>query len=176
MDYLAIACRCLIGLIFAISALSKIRGRQAYQEFARTTTTLLPRHGRKLALPALAAEFAVPVLLALPATTLAGFGLAATLLTAFAVAIAAALRRGVRTSCRCFGASTTPLGTQHVIRNAALIAVSATGAALGPGDPAHPGGIAVAAVAAVVLATLVTRLDDLIDLFAPTTATGRPSR
>jgi uncharacterized membrane protein YphA (DoxX/SURF4 family) len=177
MDYLAVACRCLIGVVFVVSAFGKVRSRQAFREFVTSTAALVPRRGRALSPVVVAAELAVPVLLAVPVTVRTGFGLAAVLLAAFAVAIAAAVRRGVRTSCRCFGASTAPLGTRHVVRNAGLFAVAAVGALLGPGRPAELAGVAIAAIAAVVLAALVTRLDDLVELFAPMpTSGGRSSR
>lgn len=99
-----------------------------------------------------------------------GFASGALLLSVFTVAIAAAMSRGDRVPCRCFGASTTRLGLPHVARNLALVAVCATGlvatvSATGP--VRHPAGIATALVCAATVVGLAARLDDLVALFAP---------
>ncbi|GAA2577200.1 MauE/DoxX family redox-associated membrane protein [Actinomadura fulvescens] len=177
MEYVAFGARVLICLIFAVSAAGKLRGRAAFTEFTRTTRVLLAAALRRREVGRTAAVWtgrvvvaaevaAVPLVLA-PVTAVAGLGLAAALLAAFGVAMAAALRGGVSTSCRCFGASTAPIGWRHVARNALLVCVAVAGlaAASTVGSP-PPAGMALAAVSAAVLALLVIRLDDLYDLFA----------
>lgn len=112
-----------------------------------------------------------------PGTAGIGIGIAIVLLMVFGVGIAAAMLRGLRTTCRCFGSSSAPLGRRHLVRNALLVAVAATGLAFGSDrvGSADPAGLAVAGAGALVLAALVVRLDDLIDLFTPAFA-GRHSR
>ncbi|MFD9858077.1 MauE/DoxX family redox-associated membrane protein [Streptomyces alboflavus] len=131
---------------------------------------------RPVALTVIAGEAAVCVLLAAPArgATTAGLLVAAALLTAFTVGIAAALRRGVTAPCRCFGASSTPLGTLHLVRNAVLCALALAGALAAPtAADAPPGSALVAGVAGLVAGALVTQLDHLLALFRPLPAPPR---
>jgi hypothetical protein len=133
-----------------------------------------------VAVGVLTAEVAVVPLLVL--APLGGFVLAAVLLGGFAVAIGRALRRGERGPCRCFGASSAPLGPRHVVRSAGLGLVALTGAAvlasgsasvpvLATGSDllraAHPAGVALAATVAGVLTLLTVVLDDLAALLGP---------
>jgi len=80
-----LGCRCAIGLVFVASVLGKVRGREAYVEFIRAAGRLGPDWvtsripARMVAGGVIAAEAAVVVLLVLPATAWAGFGLAALL-------------------------------------------------------------------------------------------------
>jgi hypothetical protein len=188
MDELGFGCYCLVGLVFAVSAASKLRGRTAFDEFVGTTRVLavaiVPGYevsrdqARMIGVAVISGEIAVPVFLVVPGKAGIGLGVAMILLTAFGMGIAAAMRRGLRTTCRCFGSSSTPLGRRHLVRNALLVAVAATGLAFGPDRVANgdPAGLALAGVGALVLAALVVRLDDLIDLFTPAAVAGRPSR
>jgi hypothetical protein len=183
MDYLGFACRCLIGLVLGVSVIGKLRGRTAFREFAGATRMLLiaacpfwrPSHAAARAVggAVVAAEASVVLLLLAPGAGRFGLGLAMVLLAAFGYGIAAAVRRGVRTACRCFGASSTPLGVRHVVRNAALFLVAATGLLTGPVGDTDLAGLAVAGGAAAVLALFVVRLDDVIGLFTPQLSTRR---
>ncbi|MEU8103212.1 MauE/DoxX family redox-associated membrane protein [Nonomuraea muscovyensis] len=174
-----IACRVLLAGVFAAALAGKLRGRSAYQEFAASIVALgvLPRTPAKAAAAAITAGEAVAVvLLAWPATAALGFGLSAVLLGAFAAGIVSALRRGRRAPCRCFGASTTPLGRAHVYRNLVLLAGSGLGlVAAFAGGPAEVAGVAVAAVAGAVAVVPVVRFDDLVSLFAPSSPAGGDS-
>ncbi|GAA1739505.1 MauE/DoxX family redox-associated membrane protein [Luedemannella helvata] len=182
MDYLALAARVAIGFTFLASAVSKLHSRSARAEFATATATMLaavlpgrpaPARSTVVAGVVAVAELAVVPLVAVPDLARAGLALAGLLLVAFTVTIAAVLRRGTRTSCRCFGGSSTPLSGVHLVRNAVLLAVAAVGIVLGPGDLARVtvAGTTVAAVTAIVLGLLVTRLDDIVDLFRPAPVT-----
>lgn len=165
MDYMRVACASLLAVVFAVSAVAKLRDLGG---FARSLPALFPA-GRAFARPLTAvitaAEAAVPFLLVIPHAAAYGFGLAAVLLVAFTVAIGSALRRGRRAPCRCFGASSAPVGTRHLGRNAALLAAAALGIPP-PGTLPPAAGLAVAAGAGLVGAVLVVSLDDIIDLFA----------
>ena len=66
-----------------------------------------------------AAEAADVILL--PVLPVVGLLLAAALLLAFGAAALAAVARGVKAPCRCFGASVRPLGRSHAVRNGALV-------------------------------------------------------
>ncbi|WP_433497216.1 MauE/DoxX family redox-associated membrane protein [Sphaerimonospora sp. CA-214678] len=175
-EQLAIAARCLIGVVFVLSAAGKLRSGTAFAEFARSGRALTGAllGGRPIGRAAglwvgaavVAAEVAVVALLAVTATARAGFALAVVLLLGFTAGLLAEMRRGTRTPCRCFGASSTPIGRRHIVRNAALIALSLAGftAAFAAGQSPLPHPAAVAAGA--VLALVVARLDDLVELFA----------
>ncbi|MFF5208841.1 MauE/DoxX family redox-associated membrane protein [Streptosporangium sp. NPDC000396] len=175
MLYLMIACRALLAGVFLIALAGKIRGRVAFDEFVASIVALgmFPRAGSTAAAYAvLGAEAVVILSLALPSTVLLGFAAAMALLIALTTGILAAMRRGRRAPCRCFGASATPLGTAHVARNLVLLLAGGAGltagaVAGGDGAGAHPVGIALALVAAAVGVLIVVRLDDLLSLFTP---------
>ncbi|WP_405656475.1 MauE/DoxX family redox-associated membrane protein [Streptomyces sp. RK9] len=148
----------------------------AFLASVRSLRVVPPALVRPVALTVIAGEAAVCVLLAVPArgATTAGLLVAAALLTAFTVGIAAALRRGATAPCRCFGASSTPLGTPHLVRNAVLCALALAGALGAPtAADAPPGGGLVAGVAGLVAGALVTQLDHLLALFRPLPAPPR---
>ncbi|MGP3916693.1 MauE/DoxX family redox-associated membrane protein [Nonomuraea sp. 10N515B] len=171
MLYLMIACRALLAAVFAIALVGKVRGRTAFDEFTASIVTLgvLPRGMSVVAAYALVAAEAVAVLLlALPWTVPLGFAAAVGTLAVLTGGILAALRGGRQAPCRCFGASATPLGRVHVVRNLVLAAVGGIGLAAwitaGTSAP-NPAGVVLALVAAGVGALLVVRLDDLMELF-----------
>ncbi|GAA1684739.1 hypothetical protein GCM10009765_37600 [Fodinicola feengrottensis] len=173
MLYVALACRLLIGVVFVASAATKLVGTSAFGDFVASVRQMrvLPRAwSRPVALAVVIAEVLTVVLVAIPlaASAMAGFGLGAALLAAFAVGIVISVRKGERTPCRCFGKSTTPLGPLHVVRNVFLICVALLGAAgaLSTGS-LDLGAAAVAAVAGLVVGGLVIVLDDIVDLFRP---------
>ncbi|MDQ1025264.1 putative membrane protein YphA (DoxX/SURF4 family) [Streptomyces umbrinus] len=170
MPYVALALRCLIGVVFLTSSLSKVAGRGRFHAFAESLRTMDLLPGGWVGAAAriiVVAEFATWMLLVV--SPAAGFVLAATLLTVFAVGIAHAVRRGVHAPCQCFGGtSVRPLGRPHVLRNVLLAAGAAVGtpAVLLPGE-LRPAGACVAALAGLCGAGLVVLLDDFLELFAP---------
>jgi methylamine utilization protein MauE len=171
VPYLELACRLLLVTVFATAVAGKISSRAAWTAFVDSLDRMDavgPRLLRPAAWASLAAEIAISLLLVLPghAYAAAGFVVAIGLLGAFTVAIASAIRRGKTAPCRCFGASVTPLGRSHVLRNSALVVLAAVGltAAL-RGGPVDLAPAVVAAATGVVVGLLVTRLDDLLALF-----------
>ncbi|MGK5733615.1 MauE/DoxX family redox-associated membrane protein [Streptomyces sp. URMC 124] len=176
MGYLGIAIHCLIGVVFLVSSLGKSAGRRAFDRFVISVEDMriVPsRRARSVARAVVVAECAVCVCLAVPvvAATVAGLVVATGLLAVFTTAIAVSVRRGVRTPCRCFGASAGPLGPRHIVRNVALAAAAVTGAAAvaAPGATT-PGGAAVAVLGGLLVGGLVAALDDILDLFRPVDA------
>jgi hypothetical protein len=174
VEYLAFGCRWLVALVFAVSVVSKLRGNR--REFVESTRKLLgallpsgsasTATARLVAPLVVAAEAAVVVLL-IPAPFVA-LTLAGVLVTAFGLAIALALRRGVATACRCFGGS-APLSGWHLVRNALLLGAVAAGLTFDPGPLGAAGtaGLAVTAGAALAAAVVVIRLEELGELFGP---------
>jgi hypothetical protein len=181
MLYLALACRCTAGVVFAVAAISKVRGPAAYRAFAAWLDglTALPVPVRGWAAPVLiAVEVTVTVTVALPWTATAGLLLAAVTLAAFAVGVAVMIGRGATEPCQCFGASSVPLGPRHVIRNALGCAVAAFGAvgAANAGHPViHPFPAVFSVGCGFVLALLLIFTDDIAVLFsAPFSKEVRP--
>jgi hypothetical protein len=168
-----IAIRGLIGMVFLLSSASKLSGRRAYAAFVASVRelALLPaRAASGVAVVVVVAELAIWFLLAVPVPVAAtgGFAIAALLLTVFAIGIASSVVRGARVRCRCFGASTTPLGFRHVVRNAVLAVVALVGVLAVPmSGPVQPGGLVVAISAGLLFGSFVALLDDFVELFRP---------
>ncbi|WP_328855647.1 hypothetical protein OHB01_17295 [Microbispora hainanensis] len=177
MAYLFAFCRLLTGIVFLMSAVSKLRGRTAYEEFTAAIRALVPLlrlPARPVAALVVTAEAAVAPLLAWPPTVLAGFCLALGLLVAFTVAIVVALRRGRRVPCRCFGASAVPVGPGHLARNAVLLAAATAGAVQAGAVQAGagtvlaglgPAGFVAVALAAGAAAVLLSAIGEIAGLF-----------
>ncbi|QXE38753.1 hypothetical protein KQY30_35650 [Streptomyces sp. GMY02] len=185
MTYVEIGVRCLIGTVFLASSLGKSTGRRAFGEFVGAVRAmpvpLGPLPARPVAVGVLLAEFTVAALLLTPSPAPAVVGalaLASGLLTAFTVGIVMSVRRGLATPCRCFGASATPMGTPHAVRNGVLLTASLTGAwTVATVRPAvvEPLGAVAACLMGLALAGLVTAWDTVAELFRPVTP-PRPSR
>jgi hypothetical protein len=170
--YVALWCRMTVAGVFLVSLATKVRGRVALAEFVSSVGSLglLPRRwSQPAAYGAVASEAGAVILLSAPAIVRLGFVWGAALLAVFTVGIGTTLRRGERTPCRCFGASTTPLGRPHLIRNLALIAVCATGlvATTMAADQAwNLVGVTTALVTAATTVLLALYFDDVVALFA----------
>jgi len=167
MMYLALTCRCLIGVVFAVSAFSKVRSAAAFRDFSAWLGRLpLPAvRGRGAAAVMAGTEVVIVVALLLPWTAQAGLALAAVTLAAFAGGTAVAVRRGVQAPCQCFGTSSRPLGFRHASRDLLLCAAAAAGAASG-GAAARPVAVVLCLAAGLIAAALVVFLDDITALFA----------
>jgi methylamine utilization protein MauE len=170
MTYVALVSRCLIGLVFALSAFTKLRSGPAFRAFSAWVATLplLPKGWRSvIAVVVVAAEAVTVLLVALPWTPVVGLVVAAAVLAAFtAGTFMAARSRAGAVPCQCFGPSSVPLGMPHAARNALLCAVAAAGAA-GVGPVAgHLPGVALSLGLGTAAALPTIFLDDLIALFA----------
>jgi Methylamine utilisation protein MauE len=156
----SIACRMLIGTVFAVSATSKMAGPAAWQAYRSWLSRVpLPLTGTMMVPVALAAaEAAVVPLVAMPMTATAGMAVATALCLMLTVGLAVAVRRGLSEPCRCFGASSQPLGGGQVVRNAALSAIAGLGAGLGVagGGAAVPAGQIALTIAAGLAGALLT--------------------
>jgi hypothetical protein len=170
VQYVEMACRCAVALVFATAAGGKLRGRAAFGAFTGSVRALVPELAGRAAsvgVVVVVAEVAVVVLLVIGGTAPAGFGWAAVVLLAFSAATVRAVRAGSAASCGCFGVTPTPLGSRHLVRNAGILVIAAAGAAAGAlahGEPRVPG-VVLALASGVVLALVVVFFDDLADLF-----------
>ncbi|MDQ7807211.1 MauE/DoxX family redox-associated membrane protein [Amycolatopsis sp. A133] len=163
MEYLRAACAALIAVVFAASAVAKLRD---FRGFARSVPVLVPMPARwitPVSVAVVAGEASAAVLV--PVTAVAGFLLASALLLAFTVAMAASLRRGRRPPCRCFGSAETPIGPRHLARNTVLTCFAVLGA-LAPEHLPPVAGTAVAFAAGGVVAVFVIAMDDIAVVFA----------
>ncbi|GCD96039.1 MauE/DoxX family redox-associated membrane protein [Embleya hyalina] len=167
MNQLLVATRVFLGLVFVLSLGAKLRAPGGFAEFVGSVRGLVPRlPARTTAVVVVAGEATVVVLLAWTRTVSLGLGVALLLSVAFTVALWSAIRRGRRVSCGCFGASTTPVGPAHVVRNVVLTACAAVGLAAGPaGADTWGPGTATSIAAGAVAAGLVALTDDVVDLF-----------
>lgn len=180
MQYVALGCRALLGVVFLVAVVSKLSGRGAFAEFKRSVDSmrLVPTSlGSAAAVLTVICEALITILLAVPirATGLAGFSLAAVLLAIFAVGITFSVRRGNTQPCRCFGRSSTPLGRLHVWRNIFLVFAALVGsiATTLPAGPVELAPTIVALFGGIIAGTIVVSLDDIAYLFGPP-KTARP--
>ncbi|MBI0378458.1 hypothetical protein JBE27_19790 [Streptomyces albiflaviniger] len=170
---MAAGSRGLLGVIFLMSVAGKVAGRSAWGAFVtsvRDMRVVPSALVRPTALAVVGAEGLVCVLLAVPTAgaALIGFVIAAVLLAVFTTGVILALHQGVRTPCRCFGRSTTPLGIPHIARNVVLGIIACAGglATSVPGNP-QPGGAVVAVFTGLLVGVLVASLDDILSLLRP---------
>lgn len=174
MGYIALACRCLTGIVFLAAAVSKARGFGGFRRSVAAMAPPLAARSTTVAGAVVAAELSAAALIAAPGTAAWGLAAALALDAVFIAAILSALRRGVREPCRCFGAAERGLGARDVVRDLVLGATAALGLlGISAAAPARsPAGWLLAAVAGAVGALLVVRSDDLVELFFP----GRPGQ
>jgi hypothetical protein len=170
MTYAALMSRCLIGVVFAVSAVTKLRSGPAFRAFSAWVATLpMPWAGGRsvIAVVVAAAEAATVPLVVLPWTSVAGLVVAAAVLAAFTVGTFMAARsQAGAVPCQCFGLSSVPLAMPHAARNGLLCASAAAGAAgVGP-VAAHLPGVALSLGTGAAAALPAIFLDDLIALFA----------
>lgn len=181
-----VGCAALLAVVFALSCSSKLRNAAARREFIRSVRNwqLVPaRLVRPIGVALIGAEGAAAVLLAAAVVLAASgagdglqvvaFGGAAGLLFVLTGGLLAIVRSGRAVSCACFGATASPVGRVHVVRNLALLATAGVGlatAASGAGSSLPPAVALLCSGAGLVGALVLTRLDDLVGLFAMTTA------
>ncbi len=175
MTYVLLGSRCLLAVVFLASFASKVRGRAQYAGYLAATRRLVPRWALArvpagaLAAIVAAAEVAVPVQLAVPELVLPGLILSIVLLSSFAATTSAALRRGERSPCHCFGSSRRQLDRSHVVRDGLLaaVAVAAMVAAASGARPLEPARAAVVAAVSIAAAVVVVVADDVVEVFRP---------
>lgn len=158
-------CRLMLAVVFALAVGSKVWGRESFEDFVQTLGRFgLPKSWPLAAAVALAEALCVVLLLAAAG---AGYALALAMLGGFTLGLVRVVRGGAAVSCRCFGASNTPVGTAHLVRNGLLLAVGVLGAFSHRAAAALPATLEVALLAGAVggvAGLFVTRWDDLVFL------------
>ena len=173
MPYVVLGAQFVLVGVFVLALVGKVRSAAAYAGFLGSVEAFVEAFGvsRGMARPVgaavVAGEVAAVGLLVTPWTRAAGFAVAAGLLAVLCVGVARVLRRGGRAPCRCFGASDTPVGRSHLVRNAVLLAVAAAGLLPTTGGDPAPLAVALVAVAGLVIVLIVRHLDDLVEVIAP---------
>jgi len=183
MPYVLLGLAAALGLVFGVSAWSKVRSAAAQRAFAASLRPLVPeRAGGAVAGAVTAAE--VVVALGLAATAMAVLAgvpgartvgvvsmlLAAGLCAALTLGVAVTVRRHLNVRCACFGAAERQLSGRHVVRNAILLAIAIAGlgtAAAGTPTSVALAGALVGVCSGAVAALILIRLDDVVDLFVP---------
>lgn len=167
----------MLGFVMVLAVVGKVHSPAEFRAFVGSLDGFgwIPRSARPaVAVAVVVAEAASAALLGFPATATAGYLLALTTVGAFTAAVLIARARGRQVRCRCFGADGGPMGTAHLIRNAALLAVAAAGLAahvMSAQSRSEAGPLAVAVVLGVLAAIGLTYSDELRYLFGP-----RPAR
>jgi len=131
-ELIAVFGRVLLAVTLAVAGLSKLRGRAALAAFAETLQDLgwrsqPARRAAAVALPC--AELGSAALLVVPPAAIWGYGAALVLLAAMTATAGAAVRRGKRLRCRCFGRAEEPIGASTLTRNGVLVAAGLVGLA-----------------------------------------------
>lgn len=168
--YVQIFCRSVVLLVFAISFVSKVRARAAFQQTI-TTFALLPRQfSGPVATLFLTAEALVVVLTILAGPfLLPGYLLAAGLLLLFSAALLSVLIRRISSTCSCFGPTTTPISSIDIVRNTGFIACSFGGCVTLTGsahlDAPDLLAWALSGLCALVFVGIWTQLGDIVRLF-----------
>jgi hypothetical protein len=163
-----VGCCWLIAVVFAVSAVGKMRTAPVRLAFRRSLADMAVLPTRAVGTVAAAVpilEAAVVVLLVVPPTAALGCLLALALLVTFTTGIAIVLRRGTQAGCLCFGTTERPYGPRHLVRNGLLAAVALAGA-VASGHPIDLPGALIAVAAGVLAALVLVTFDEMLDLFA----------
>jgi Methylamine utilisation protein MauE len=167
--YLLAFCKIVVGFLFLISFLSKIKSFPEYANSVREFQ-LLP----KLLAPFVAALVLISellVVLFLFRWQVIAFSLASVLLVIFSIALASVLFRNIQVNCNCFGASQHTVSQADLLRNFGFLLCSCCGACLAtkpgftyPIEPLHLGLIGFIALAFFIV---WAQLGDIYRLFQP---------
>ncbi|HEY6174542.1 MAG TPA: MauE/DoxX family redox-associated membrane protein [Kofleriaceae bacterium] len=172
MAYLELACRAMLVVVLGAAAAGKLRRRDFEGFLVALRAFGLPAGlaGRPAASLIVALEVTAAVLLV--AAPLAGYALAFALIAAFTAALRRVVHSGQRVVCRCFGASTTPVGVSHLVRNAMFLVVIGLGiaAALASGASIAPSTRLVVIACGALAGAGAARWDDLAYLVRPALA------
>ena len=118
MMYILAFCRVAVGLVFAISSLSKARDIGRFQQAVYGFHLLSRSFSQLAAFLFLCGEIAVALFMLIGRSLLLyGFALAILLLLLFCAALASVLVRKMRTTCNCFGSSNKPVTHVDIWRN-----------------------------------------------------------
>jgi hypothetical protein len=128
LPFLIAFCRIVLGLVFAISFLSKMSDLAMFERTIITFNVVPKQLVRFAALIFLCSELTVVIFAIAGGRFLAAiFAVAGLLLLVFSIALASTLVRNIRTSCNCFGPTQKPVSAHDLWRNAGLILIALGG-------------------------------------------------
>ncbi len=108
--------------VFAVSTIGKLRHLSFFQKTILNFQILPNRVIKPASFLLVTGEVAIPILLLVGNSFwLIGYWLAILMLSIFNIALFYALRRGIQTSCGCFGSSEKPISFFEIGRNAGFI-------------------------------------------------------
>lgn len=165
--YIPLFARSILCMIFVASVVGKARDVAGFRESLQLLGLAPKRHASALSGLVIAAECLVVVLCAINETARAGILLGVALLLVFTAVALRASRRGDHVPCSCFGASSTPLGAAHALRNLLIVGLVLPGLWPSSGEVTLAG-LSVTVFAATGPAVLAVFFEDLSQLF------GRP--
>jgi methylamine utilization protein MauE len=166
-ELIAVFGRVLLAVTLAVAGVGKLRSAVAFAAFAETLQDLGWRSppARRAAAAALScAELGSAALLAVPPAAIWGYAAALVLLGAMTAVAAAAVKRGRRLRCRCFGRAEEPIGASTLTRNGLLVAAGLAGlaaAVASAGRPGPPAGQVLGAGAGLLGAAVIVYWADL---------------
>jgi len=168
VEYVTVASQALLAAVFGWAAASKLRGFAAFRQSVLRLGLVPDRYAGVVAIGIVAIESGCA--LAVPLWPVVGLIGCLGVLMVFCGGIVVLLTRGVSASCACFGATGSPLGRKHLIRNGLLAGIALCGLLAGAPSDLHPGGALDAVFAGLIGAALLVAFDDLVELFLPSTA------
>ena len=120
--YMLVFCQVVVGCVFALSAVGKVRDMSVFEESIKGFQLLPESIVKPVAITFVVSEIAVVVLLMIGGVVLPwGFVLAALLLALFSGALFSVLQRKLEVSCGCFGASEQQVSYYDIVRNSGFI-------------------------------------------------------
>lgn len=173
---LELGCRALLAVVLGAAAIGKLR-RRAFESFTLSLSAFgLPAAFARPSVAGLVVAFEAAAAVLLVVAPAAGYALALALIAAFTAVLHRVVHSGRRVACWCFGASTTPVGVSHLVRNAALLVVAGLGIAAGAladGEAAALPVRLVALACGVLAGAAIARWDDLAYVVRPALAGRR---
>ena len=115
-----------LGLVFALSAVPKLRRPLSFAANVEEYRVLPRRASRALAFPLIAVELALALAFLAGAPAAPALAASIALLAVFLLAVAVNLRRGRRVSCGCFGSSGERISRRAAARLLLLLVAAAT--------------------------------------------------
>lgn len=171
--YLLTFFRFVIGFVFAISLVGKVRDIPAFTQ-AITNFQFFPQgFSKPLAYLFLLGELGTVVAMLIDGVFLIwGFWIATLMFFAFSIALSSVVLRKIHTSCNCFGPDNKDITSGHVIRSLGFMACGIGGAiiidsyrtSLEPLSLLH---IAFVGMLAIVFVEVWMQIDDILQLLIP---------
>lgn len=169
--YVLAFCRIAIGLLFAVSSISKMLNIAQFRQTIWNFHILPGKFSGIAAWLFLCCEVAVVVLVAVGGFFLVpGFFLAFFLLLLFCIALMSVVARKIRTSCNCFGVSAKPVSLFDVWRNLGFLLCALVGVAAQVWTKENRGSFSpvewiLTGLGAVVFVVIWIQLAEIVQLF-----------